>query len=139
MDDLLKLIKSRHSSRVFFDPKRTIANNDLHKILEAGSWPPTAHNMQNFEVMIVDDKKLIETIARVDAATSLTFLKENYKQFSFSEEELRKKKTGVLASTFPPAWRKPDVKEKDITEADRNTFSLYYSIFHKFQFRANST
>jgi hypothetical protein len=27
---------------------------------------------------------------------------------SFSEEELRRKRTGVLATTFPPAWRKPD-------------------------------
>jgi nitroreductase len=122
MDYLLKLIKNRHSSRVFFDPKRPVAKDDLHKILEAGNWAPTAHNMQNFEVIIVDDKKLIETIAGVEAPTSLTFVKENYKQFSFSEEELRKKKTGVLASTFPPAWRKPDIKEEDLTEGAHNTF-----------------
>src|ERR1022692_4872746 len=104
MNDLLALIKERHSSRVFFDPKRLIAKDNLHKILEAGGWAPTAHNMQNFEVMIVDDKNLIEAIGAVKAPISLTFIKENYKQFSISVEELKKKKTGVLATTFPPSW-----------------------------------
>ena len=122
MTDLLMLIKERHSSRVFFDPKRPVTKDDLHKILEAGSWAPTAHNMQNFEVIIIDDKKLIETIAAIEAPVSLTFVKENYKQFSFSEEELRKKKTGVLATTFPPAWRNPKIKKADLTAADRNDF-----------------
>ena len=122
MNDLLALIKERHSSRVFFDPKRLIAKDDLHRILEAGSWAPTAHNMQNFEVMIVDDKKLISAIGRIKAPVSLTFVKENYKQFSFSEEELEKKKTGVLATMFPPAWRKLNMKKKDITASDRDSF-----------------
>ena len=84
MNDLLTLIKDRHSSRVFFDPERPVAKDDLHKILEAGSWAPTAHNMQNFEVVIVDDKKIIEAIAEIKAPVSLTFVKENYKQLSFS-------------------------------------------------------
>jgi len=122
MNDLLSLIKERHSSRVFFDPKRPVAKEDLHKILEAGSWAPTAHNMQNFEVVLVDDKKLIEEIAAIKMPISLTFIKENYKQFSFSEEELRKKKTGVLAAMFPPAWRNPKVKKADLAASDRNSF-----------------
>lgn len=122
MEDLLTLIKNRHSSRVIFDTKRPIAKEDLHKILEAGSWAPTAHNMQNFEVLIVDDKKLIGAIAAIKAPISLTFVKENYKQLSFSEEELRKKKTGILGSMFPPAWRKPNVKKADITASDRDSF-----------------
>jgi len=120
--DLLELIKDRHSSRVLFDPKRTIPKDDLHKILEAGSWAPTAHNMQNFEVVIVDDKKLIEKISAIKAPISLTFVKENYKQFSFTEEELERKKTGVLATMFPPAWRNPDVKRADLAGGDGNTF-----------------
>lgn len=120
--DLLELIKERHSSRVLFDPKRQVSKEDLHKILEAGSWAPTAHNMQNFEVMIVDDKKIIQAISEGKAPVSLTFVKENYKQFSFSEEELSEKKTGVLATTFPPAWRKPDIKKVDLVGDDRDSF-----------------
>jgi nitroreductase len=60
MFDLLKLIKKRQSSRVPFDSEKFISKLDLQKILEAGSWAPTAHNMQNFEVVVVDDKKLLE-------------------------------------------------------------------------------
>jgi len=122
MNELLTLIKERHSSRTFFDPNHAVAKEDLNKILQAGSWAPTAHNMQNFEVIIIDDKKMIEAIAAVKSDISLTFVKENYKQFSFSEKELKKKKTGLLATMFPPAWRKPVVKKADITTNDRDTF-----------------
>ena len=122
MNDLLTLIKDRHSSRVLFDPNKPVKKEDLNKILEAGSWAPTAHNMQNFEVMIVDDKKIIKEISSIKAPISLTFIRENYKQMSFSEAELEKKKVGVLGSTFPPAWRKPNIKKSDITEDDRNSY-----------------
>jgi nitroreductase len=122
MNDLLTLIKNRQSSRELFDPNHPVAKDDLHKILEAGSWAPTAHNMQNFEVIIVDDKKLIGAIAAIKALVSLTFIKENYKQLSFSEEELQKKKTGVLAAMFPPAWRNPKIKRADIKANDRGEF-----------------
>lgn len=122
MENLMKLIKERHSSRVMFDPKRPIKKQDLHQILEAGSWAPTAHNMQNFEVIIVDDKKIMNKIAAVKAPTSLTFVRENYKQLSFSVEELRKKKTGILGTMFPEAWRKPNIKPSDLKEDDRDSF-----------------
>ena len=122
MKDLLQLMKERHSSRVFFDPNHLIARWDLLTILEAGRWAPTAHNMQNFEVIIVDDKKLIQQIADLKAPVSLTFIRENYKQMAFSEEELKKKKTGVLGLMFPPAWRKPEVKKADIKTVDRDLF-----------------
>jgi nitroreductase len=122
MNDLLKLMKERHSSRVFFDPNRVVSKDDLRKILEAGSWAPTAHNMQNFEVIIVDDKNLIGTIAGLKAPISLTFIRENYKQLSFSVEELKKKKTGVLGAMFPPAWRKPHIKKEDVKITDRDLF-----------------
>jgi len=122
MNNLLDLIKDRHSSRVLFDPNKPVKKQDLNKILEAGSWAPTAHNMQNFEVIIVDDKKILKEISSVKSAASLTFVRENYKQMSFSVEELEKKKTGVLGTMFPPAWRKPDLKKSDLKESDGNSF-----------------
>ncbi len=121
MSDLLKLIKERHSSRVLFDPDKPVAKRDLNKILEAGSWAPTAHNMQNFEVIVVDDKKLINKISSIRASVSLTFIKENYKQLSFSVEELKKRKTGVLGTMFPLSWRKPNIKKEDIAKTDSNS------------------
>ncbi len=47
MQDILKLIQQRKSLRISFDIKRPVAKEDLGKILEAGRWAPTAHNMQN--------------------------------------------------------------------------------------------
>ena len=122
MKDLLKLMKERHSSRVFFDPNRPVSKENIGKILEAGSWAPTAHNMQNFEVIIVDDKKLIQTIAGMKAPVSLKFIRENYKQLSFSDEELMTKKTGILGNQFPAAWRKPHIRKEEITEMERDLF-----------------
>ena len=107
MQDLLKLIKERQSSRTPFDANRPVSKEHLQQILEAASWAPTAHNMQNFEVMVVDDKKLLKDIGSIEFPTSETFIRENYKQLSFSEEELKKKKTGVLGTMFPKSWLNP--------------------------------
>lgn len=115
MEDVLKIIKERQSVRGLFDTKRPIAKEDLHKILEAGSWAPTAHNMQNFEVVVVDDKKLLESIGNIKYTISQTFIRENYEQLSFSEEELRRKKTGVLNTRFPAEVTTPEAKSEGIT------------------------
>jgi nitroreductase len=110
MQDILKLIRERRSVRTPFDPDRPISRQDLRQILEAGRWAPTAHNMQNFEIVIVDDKQVLEEIGAIKSTISDTFIKENYQQLSFSEEELLHKKVGLLGTMFPPSWRTPGVK-----------------------------
>lgn len=112
MQDILKLIEERQSSRVPFDAKHPIARKDLIQILEAGSWAPTAHNMQNFEIIVIDDKKLLEKIGNIKSQISEVFLKENYQQLSFSVEEFLKKKVGLLGTMFPVSWRNPEELEK---------------------------
>jgi nitroreductase len=117
MIELLKLMQDRQSTRMPYDTSRPITKQDLKQILEAGRWAPTAHNMQNFELIVVDDEKVLQSIGNIRRPVSETFVRENYKQLSFSEEELLRKKTGVLAAMFPPAWRNPefklDVKDED--------------------------
>ena len=110
MKELLKLIQDRQSFRMSFDTNRIIEKKDLLVILEAGRWTPTAHNMQNFEIIVIDDKKLLESIGNIKRPISETFIRENYQQLSFSEEELLRKKTGLLGTMFPPSWRNPDFK-----------------------------
>ena len=107
MTDILKLIEERHSSRVPFDPERPVAKEDVRRVLEAGRWAPTAHNMQNFEVLVIDDKKLLEEIGNVKSPISEEFIRENYQQLSFSEKELLEKKVGLLAAMFPLSWTDP--------------------------------
>jgi len=107
MRDILQLMRERHSARAPYDPQRKVTKERLAAILEAASWAPTAHNMQNFEVLVVDDPICLQAIAAVETKTNAVFLRENFEQLSFSDEELRRKKTGIIASRFPPAWRTP--------------------------------
>ncbi|MFI5298589.1 MAG: nitroreductase family protein [Polyangiales bacterium] len=103
--DLLKLIRERQSARVRFDREQAIPPAHLSQILEAARWTPTAHNMQNFEIVVVDDRKVLDAIANIRGEISEVFVRENYEQLSFSEAELREKKVGLLGLMFPPAWR----------------------------------
>jgi nitroreductase len=124
MQDILKLIHERHSTRAPFDPQRPVAKEDLHKILEAARWAPTAHNMQNYCVVVVDDARRIEELGAIASHISEEFIRENYEQLSFSEEELREKKVGILGTMFPPTWLNPSKVE----EAVRETSSLKQTI-----------
>jgi len=110
-----EVIRTRRSERVPFDPEHPVSPEDLQAILEAARWAPTAHNMQNFEIIIVDDKATLAAIGGVPGGTSEDFIRENYAQLSFSEEELIRKGTGLLATMFPPSWRDPDARPEGAT------------------------
>jgi nitroreductase len=103
----LKVIKERQSSRVPYDPKRAISKENLREILEAAGWAPTGHNMQNYEIIVIDDKEMLEKISNIKSRVLEEFLRDNYEQLSFSEEELKRKKTGILSTGFPPDWVDP--------------------------------
>lgn len=106
---LQTLIHTRQSTRSAFDENRPISKQDLIKILDAGKWAPSAHNMQNYEVIVVDDKKIREEISKIESPVSEDFIRENFDQLSFSKEELQTKKVGILGTMFPPEWRDPEV------------------------------
>ena len=108
--NILTLIEQRQSSRVLFDPDRKISEPDLRRILDGARWAPTAHNMQNFQVVVVDDRGLLEELSSIEGETSQAFIEENYAQLSFSEDELKHKKVGLLGLMFPKAWRTPGVR-----------------------------
>jgi len=78
-------------------------------------------SFQNFEIIVVDDEKLLESILNIKRPISETFIRENYQQLSFSEEELIRKKTGLLGTMFPPSWINPDFK-LDITDEKEDLF-----------------
>ena len=110
MQSILKTIQERHSVRMPFDPERPIAKEELRQILEAARWAPTAHNMQNFEIIVVDDRKVLHELGKVKRTVSEAFIRENYEQLSFTEEELLRRRVGILGTNFPPSWRTPGVK-----------------------------
>jgi nitroreductase len=105
--DIMSIVRYRRSNRTPYDPTHRISKKDLDKIIEAARWSPTPHNMQNFEIIVVDDPKLLKEMGDIKSRISEDFLRENYKQLSFSKKELEQKKVGILGSGFPPAWRDP--------------------------------
>ena len=123
-DELIKVteiseaIRMRHSARVPFDPDRPLMDGDLRMILEAARWAPTAHNMQNFEIIVVDDKATLAAIGNVRGGTSEEFVRENFAQLSFSEEELIRKGTGLIATMFPPSWQHPEGAPEAATDLE---------------------
>jgi nitroreductase len=119
MPEILKLIQKRKSVRGPFDPKRPVSKQDLEQILEAGRWAPTAHNMQNFEIIVVDDSKLLASLEKLRNPIDPDFIKENYQQLSFTEEELKQKKVGILATRFPPAWINPNATKDELAATER--------------------
>ena len=122
MQELMQLIENRQSARGLFDPERAIPAEDMGKILEAARWTPTAHNMQNFEVVVVDDKQLLAAISEIKVPVDPTFIRENYPQLSFTEDELRRKKTGIMGTRFPKSWQTPDPSLEDIENEDRGAY-----------------
>ena len=103
-DDILQLIRSRTSTRAPFDPGLPVTDEELQRILEAGRWAPTAHNIQNYEIVAVRDPDLLSRIGRIKYVVPPEFLEENLKSVSSSEAEWQQKKTGVLATQVPPEF-----------------------------------
>jgi nitroreductase len=118
MQDLLDLIHQRHSARGPYDRRRRPSQSALDQIVEAASWAPSAHNMQNFEILVVDDPDTLQSIGAIETRASPVFLRENAQQLSFSLEELRRRGTGVIASMFPPDWCEPDADFDAIAAAE---------------------
>lgn len=122
MQDIIKVIQSRHSTRGAFDLTRSISRETQQLILEGAQWAPTPTNMQNFEVVVVDSKEQLDAIGRVPADMSEQFLRETYAQLSSSDTDLREKKTGMLASSFPPAWTNPEAWDPESDYRSQLTF-----------------
>jgi nitroreductase len=110
---LLALIHNRHSTRGPFNPDRAVTTQQVKLILEAARWAPTPDNMQNFVIVVVDEKDRLEAIGKIPAEMSESYLRETYEHISFNEAELQIKKKGTLASIYPRAWTDPEAWSPD--------------------------
>lgn len=116
MNNILKNIENRKSARAPYDPNHKVSKEDLNKILEGARWAPSAHNMQNFEIVVVDDKAVLEKIGNIKNLPSEEFIRENFLQLSSSEQELLNKKTGIIGNFFPLKWRDKDLLDEAVKE-----------------------
>ena len=105
MRDLLDIMWQRHTCRAAFDPQRTIRESDMQRILDAARWAPTAHNMQNFEIIAVDDQQCLAAIGAIQLPPAETFIRENRHTLSMSEAESLRSKIGLSASMLPESWQ----------------------------------
>ena len=104
---LAELIRTRRSQRGAYAADRPVSRAELAAICEAARWAPTAHNMQNFELLIVDRAELLAAAGAIPVRSTVEFLAENYAQLHGSIEELQRTGTGLLSTMFPPAWLTP--------------------------------
>jgi nitroreductase len=103
----ITVIRRKRSMRGAFDPQRQVAKTDVRRILEAACWVPTSHNMQNFEIIVIDDQAIIEELGNISSRVTETSLRENFQQLSMSEEEFSRKRTGILGTSFPSSRSDP--------------------------------
>jgi len=121
---MLQLILQRQSSKGGFDPQRPVDQESLRQIIEAARWTPTAHNMQNFEIVVVDDKAVLAELGKIQAAPlTEQYLLEHLQTLSFSEEELLSKKTGLLGAGAPESWRDPSKFAQTVRESPPSTLA----------------
>jgi nitroreductase len=113
MRDLLDIMWQRHTCRAAFDPQRKILEPDIQCILDAARWAPTAHNMQNFEIIAVDDRQCLAAISAIQLPPAETFIIENYHRLSLSEAETLRSKTGLSASMLPESWQEAETAQDD--------------------------
>lgn len=103
--------------RVPFDPSWHVTPPELERLVEAARWAPTAHNMQNFELVVVDDVAVLADLGAIRSPVSPAFIVENYRQLSSSPEELARRQTGLLATMFPVSWRTGDPAQAQSSES----------------------
>ena len=75
--------------------------------------------MQNYEIIVIDDKAMLEKIGNTKSRVLEEFLRDNYEQLSFSEEELKQKKTGILSE---PVFRLIGLTQPNLAKSYMNPF-----------------
>jgi len=58
---LVTFLRSRRSCRVFAE--KEVPGQVLEKLIDIARYAPTGHNSQNFQFIVIRDKKLIQTLA----------------------------------------------------------------------------
>ncbi len=109
--EFYEVIEKRRTIRVF---KEGAKEEQLRKILSAGSKAPSGGNRQPWEFIIVDDKKLIDQLAELKYQQNMGYISRPGKEMKQVEESaLRQKKSFQNASIvaicsklneLPSAW-----------------------------------
>jgi nitroreductase len=111
--DLFDIMWQRHTCRTAYNPAMAIREEDLSRILDAARWAPTAHNFQNFEIVVIDDQQRLSAISAIRMPPAESFMRESYSPLSMSDAESLHKRTGLLASMLPESWHELEAVEDE--------------------------
>jgi len=64
-DRLQSIIEHRHSERGPFDQAWPVSERELMYIIDAARWAPTLLNMQNFRLVVVDDRHVLARLGEI--------------------------------------------------------------------------
>lgn len=112
--DLLEAILKRKTTNTAFADKK-VSDEHIRLLIEMASHSPSHFNSQPWKFIVIEDKKIISTIAKIagDSMVKLMddgrFWKQYRKYFRFSEEEMEKTKDGIHIDHLP-SFLKPFAK-----------------------------
>jgi len=88
--DILKIIKARKTTRKYIN--KPVSRKIIDKIIEAGRWAPSAHNLQPWHFVIIINKQII---------TELVILLKNPPHDIFTPIRILIKKSAEIIETAP--------------------------------------
>ena len=71
-ENVIDLIKKRRTIRKF--KKRTVSVRQIKRIIEAGTWAPSAHNTQPWNFIVIKDNKKRDALIKIMRRTSAKLL-----------------------------------------------------------------
>ena len=108
--EFLEVLKRRKTTNGPFLPD-PVSREDQHLLVEVAAMAPSHFNSQPWRFVLVDDRRIIEEVARI-SGESMTRLLENgtfwqrYRAyFRFSEEEMDEKRDGIHFDQMPGVLR----------------------------------
>ena len=92
------------------------------QILEAARWSPTAHNMQNFEILVIDASEVLAETGRHQLAGLGGIHPGELRPAVVLGGGAAAKKVGILGTMFPAAWRTPGADFEQVARESGPSF-----------------
>lgn len=82
-NQVLELIKKRRTTRAYKEEQ--IKNEELEAIIEAGIWAPSAHNMQSWHFVVIQNQEIISNLNKDTKDAAKNFHVEDIKKMVNNE------------------------------------------------------
>jgi nitroreductase len=122
-------VKSRHSTRAFMD--KPVEKDKIRKVLEAANSAPSAHNLQEYEIFLIEDRRRITELKQV---AEQEFVSKAPVVLAFcahvKEAEEDGKGTGLSRKMFPVQDATIAASYAQLAAADQGLGSVWVALFN---------